>query len=288
MAHSFCKRAFTLVELAIVLVIIGLITGGVLYGRELISQGVNTKQIRMLTELETATNTFRLRYGGLPGDLRNATTHFSSYPYGTVVNGNGNGRLMPNLGGGETSTGHDYYGVNVTMEIVQYYVHLVAAGLIPDLRPDGDSNILAGKDCPVNPAGTMPLSCALLYYFSANSFNPAGPEAGHWLSLSFYADNTPLGTAFLNSGAVNFMSKNAFFVDSKVDDGLPYNGRWLCSASAGGNVGSRPPLGSWGYQSYCVSGANPVRYRNVQLDGFTYPYGNQDPGNCYCFYRLFD
>ncbi len=65
------RAAFTLVELAIVLVIIGLIVGGVLVGQDLI----HAAQIRsVVTDIErynAAAVTFREKYTGLPGDLLN-------------------------------------------------------------------------------------------------------------------------------------------------------------------------------------------------------------------------
>ena len=62
-------RAFTLVELAIVLVIIGLIIGGVLVGRDLIAQAAIRGQIGQIDQYNAAARTFQIKYGGLPGDL---------------------------------------------------------------------------------------------------------------------------------------------------------------------------------------------------------------------------
>lgn len=60
---------FTLIELSIVLVIIGLVIGGVLVGRTLITSAEIRGTISQIEKFDTATNTFRLKYGYLPGDI---------------------------------------------------------------------------------------------------------------------------------------------------------------------------------------------------------------------------
>jgi prepilin-type N-terminal cleavage/methylation domain-containing protein len=63
------ERGFTLIELCIVLVIIGLIVGGVLVGRDLISAAAVRAQVSQIEKYNTAVNTFRAKYGALPGDI---------------------------------------------------------------------------------------------------------------------------------------------------------------------------------------------------------------------------
>jgi prepilin-type N-terminal cleavage/methylation domain-containing protein len=63
------RSGFTLIELSIVLVIIGLIAGGVLVGRDLIEAARIRQQITEIEQFKTAVNTFRIKYNGLPGDL---------------------------------------------------------------------------------------------------------------------------------------------------------------------------------------------------------------------------
>ncbi|MBX9726410.1 MAG: prepilin-type N-terminal cleavage/methylation domain-containing protein, partial [Rickettsiales bacterium] len=65
--------AFSLVELSIVLVILGLLVGGVLSGQSLIRaaelRAVSTEYSRYVTSAQT----FRDKYFALPGDMNNAT-----------------------------------------------------------------------------------------------------------------------------------------------------------------------------------------------------------------------
>ncbi|MCA9200375.1 MAG: prepilin-type N-terminal cleavage/methylation domain-containing protein [Planctomycetales bacterium] len=71
--QSHKDRGFTLIELSIVLVIIGLITGGVLVGRDLIEAAKVRNDISTIERMNAAALTFRLKYNYLPGDLPNAT-----------------------------------------------------------------------------------------------------------------------------------------------------------------------------------------------------------------------
>jgi prepilin-type N-terminal cleavage/methylation domain-containing protein len=64
-----CRAGFTLIELSIVLVIIGLVVGGVLVGRDLICAAELRAQISQIEKYNTAVNTFYGKYGGLPGPL---------------------------------------------------------------------------------------------------------------------------------------------------------------------------------------------------------------------------
>src|SRR5476649_123700 len=65
------RAGFTLIELSIVLVIIGLIVGGVLTSRDLIAAAQIRAQISQIEKYQTAVNTFRGKYGYLPGDIPN-------------------------------------------------------------------------------------------------------------------------------------------------------------------------------------------------------------------------
>jgi len=62
------KRGFTLVELSIVLVAVGLMIGGVLIGQSLIHSAKINKIVKQLSEYDAAVSTFRTKYKSLPGD----------------------------------------------------------------------------------------------------------------------------------------------------------------------------------------------------------------------------
>src|ERR1700733_9625896 len=68
------QKGFTLVELAIVLTIVGLLIGGILKGQQLIANARVTSQMAQEQGIQAAVTTFNDTYQGLPGDLNPATT----------------------------------------------------------------------------------------------------------------------------------------------------------------------------------------------------------------------
>jgi len=69
-------QGFTLIELSIVLVIIGLIIGGVITGREQISNAQVRKDIAQWDSYSAAANAYKMKYHYYPGDLPDANILF--------------------------------------------------------------------------------------------------------------------------------------------------------------------------------------------------------------------
>lgn len=80
------QTGFTLVEIAVVLAIIGLLLGGVLKGQELIQSAKAKAIANEFRNTATMIAAYQDRFRALPGDDRSATGHFSG-----TSNGNGNG-----------------------------------------------------------------------------------------------------------------------------------------------------------------------------------------------------
>ena len=95
------RKGFTLLELSIVLVIIGLIIGGITAGADLIRSAEINSVGNDITKYKVAINTFKLKYNALPGDIKNAQSYWPScIDNGTnLCNGNGNGTLGDNAEG---------------------------------------------------------------------------------------------------------------------------------------------------------------------------------------------
>ena len=73
MRKSTTQKGFTLVELAIVMTIIGLLIGGILKGQELMQNARATATIARVRAFESAVTTFRDTYSAVPGDMANAS-----------------------------------------------------------------------------------------------------------------------------------------------------------------------------------------------------------------------
>ena len=83
------SQGFTLVEIAIVLVIIGLLLGGILKGQEMITQAKIKNVIADYSGVSAAYHGYQDRYRAIPGDDPNAGTRWAVAP--AAVPGNGNG-----------------------------------------------------------------------------------------------------------------------------------------------------------------------------------------------------
>jgi prepilin-type N-terminal cleavage/methylation domain-containing protein len=69
------QGGFTLVEIAIVLVIVGLLLAGVLKGQELIESSKIKNMAKDMESMTAVVTSYQDRYRGLPGDELTATTH---------------------------------------------------------------------------------------------------------------------------------------------------------------------------------------------------------------------
>src|SRR5689334_17885827 len=93
------EAGFTLVELAIVMIIIGLLIAGVLKGQALIGNARVTSTVAQIKAIDAAVSTFKDTYAGLPGDLLSANTkvpNCAALPCN--AGGDGNGRLATTPG----------------------------------------------------------------------------------------------------------------------------------------------------------------------------------------------
>ncbi|MFN7039391.1 MAG: prepilin-type N-terminal cleavage/methylation domain-containing protein [Alphaproteobacteria bacterium] len=107
-------QAFTLIELSIVIVIIGLVIGGILASNELVAQARIKGLINDTQNIRTSINAFKLKFGYLPGDFpyagriwTSATCTDDNVPAG--CNGNGNYQINLNAGGGDGQEGYRFW-----------------------------------------------------------------------------------------------------------------------------------------------------------------------------------
>ena len=210
------KRAtlgFSLVELSIVLVILGLLVGGVLSGQSLIRSAELRSVITERDRLYTAVNGFKDKYLALPGDITNGYAYWG--PRGVAgcasddnsVNGgcDGDGDGTINYGSGED---------------LKFFMHLTMAGLLEGAY-DGTDNTDGGiapnsKNVVKSKLGnaywdvfTQATTGASDYSIGSNG----GDDVGTWLVLGIPTGSTYLGQLPTLSNA------EALNIDTKTDDG---------------------------------------------------------------------
>ncbi|MCK5002502.1 MAG: prepilin-type N-terminal cleavage/methylation domain-containing protein [Gammaproteobacteria bacterium] len=158
------QQGFTLIEIAIVLVIIGLLLGGVLKGQELI----NTARVRSLNNsvdgITAAWFSFQDRYRSYPGDYITARAAIN-LPRVTA-GGNGDGRVAAGAESGLV------------------WVHLQAAGYITGTYTDNTATIAATEIytcttvlCPDNGFGTGMVIMNGIAQFGRSLAAPITPAA---------------------------------------------------------------------------------------------------------------
>ncbi len=234
------KRGFTLIELSIVLVIIGLIIGGILMGNTLIKSAEIRGQISDIQKLDTAINTFKLKYNCLPGDCAQATQLFGGVAQPELVtNGDGDGKIAiltyasPNNGhptAGDVNTLWAYtFNSNYTnyAEWTGVFDHLAAAGLWPIKQYDERVNPTTYPDvvCPAlrfKPVASGAIQGCMSVGYVPGYVVPGGYSNiadGHKIALGAYGGTGPL------AGPAGPTPSDAYAVDSKIDDGMPFTGK---------------------------------------------------------------
>ncbi|PCJ40947.1 MAG: prepilin-type cleavage/methylation domain-containing protein [SAR86 cluster bacterium] len=142
------QGGFTLIEIAIVLVIIGLLLGGVLQGQQLIENSRIRNAVNSFNGIAAATFSYQDRYGRLPGDdsagntALPATIQARGSSWGAVTQGDSNGVVAALLA--NTFTGL------ATGESGDFFQHLRAAGFIA-----GDPALAGALALPQNAFGGL-------------------------------------------------------------------------------------------------------------------------------------
>jgi len=146
------QSGFTLIEIAIVLVIIGLLLGGVLKGQELINSAKVKNLATDFKNVPIYIYGYQDKYKALPGDDAQASTHLTAAASGvTVRNGNGSGIIdgVWNSNGANASGAAGVTGVGaVTDESFNFWQHIRLAGFGPGSTDTADPNYL-----PTNAVG---------------------------------------------------------------------------------------------------------------------------------------
>jgi prepilin-type N-terminal cleavage/methylation domain-containing protein len=202
------QAGFTLIEIAIVLVIIGLLLGGVLKGQELITSARVRNLISQQDGIKAAYFGFLDRFRSLPGDYSLASTNIANVLAG--ANGNGNGQIQ------------SIVGLGTIDEHVAVWDHLSHAGFI-----NGSYTYAV---LPENPATV-----------------PANPYV-RYIQLIYdaaYGTGTPALRHNIKTGN-QVPSEILSEIDRKIDDGNPVGGVFQFSPYNGGAGGTAPTGGAAG------------------------------------------
>jgi prepilin-type N-terminal cleavage/methylation domain-containing protein len=245
------QKGFTLVELAIVMTIIGLLIGGILKGQELMQNARVTATIAQVKATEAAVTSFRDAYNAMPGDMLNAQNRLSNC--GTYCNplaaSAGNNRV-----GALTTTTATTWDVpafatgNPSAEAHEghlFWTHLLKADLLGGIQNhQGTGTAGWGVTMPAAPIGGG------FYALSGNGVAP--PFSGA-------AANTGPSGLLLATGANptgarvgNMQPKYAAQIDRKMDEGAPHTGSVFgLSSAAPAATGT------------CVTNATPPAYNEA-------------------------
>lgn len=193
-------EAFTLVELSIVLVILGLLVGGVLAGRSLIESATLRNQIAQIDQYNTAQRAFLDKYFDPPGDLALATAQSLNFQT-TGCNGTSAGQRD---GNGIVQEGIYEYFV-AWKENQLFWQDLSQAGLIGGTYP-GDGAVSSG--CGAAP--TMNLTAGSTHI---RNFLPEAAIGGGNFVYALYANPQIMDTA---NNANTVRGGNNYFTISAV------------------------------------------------------------------------
>ena len=217
--HTNGKQGFTLIELSIVLVIIGLIVGGVLVGQDLIKAAEVRATISQIEKYNTAVRTFQGKFGGIPGDITAATaTSFgitaAAYTGATGI-GDGNGIIQDSQ---STNTN------TPVGEPVIFWQELSSAGLL-------DGNLGANlSTVGVTTAAASVLATATYYVPSAKLGRSNYIIVGSDNGINYYSITGLSGITAGAAGTATYTGANyltpieSYNIDKKVDDGAPNTG----------------------------------------------------------------
>jgi prepilin-type N-terminal cleavage/methylation domain-containing protein len=196
------QKGFTLIELSIVLVIIGLIIGGILKGQEIVANARTKSTWNFVNAARAASNTYFDRYRALPGDDPNATTRLD----GRITAGDGSGIV----GATHAATAALVAANGGTGEMLQYFNALMAANLINGGSVTNSTTATSfGPGSPLPPSPITGAGVVVGYATHAGDGTNAGTaRSAHWYILS--KATTP---------AVTMSPRELSTLDTQFDDG---------------------------------------------------------------------
>jgi prepilin-type N-terminal cleavage/methylation domain-containing protein len=244
------QAGFTLVELAIVMIIIGLLIAGVLKGQELIANARVTATVAQIKGIDAATSTFKDTYAALPGDMTAPTTRLPNClaaPCGVAGNGDGKLATTPGAAPGPESTA--------------FFPQLSAADLLTGISPNAVGGTAFGVNFPaakIDSAGFFAGSAAAPADFAA-AIGTSGTPSGLYLSL--VATVAAVAAAPASEGLTPSQAER---IDTKLDDGQPGVGSVIAVGTAGAALGDCGVAGAGGTYATLDTSLRCALYIHIQ------------------------
>jgi prepilin-type N-terminal cleavage/methylation domain-containing protein len=261
-------KAFTLIELAIVIVVIGIITSVVIGANSLIESSKRTKVVSQITEFKQAILAFKLEFDDLPGDLPNSWDYFdlSEFPEQHRSNCHRAGHHCNSSKRGDGI-------ISRHTESSMAWIELSKAKILPEgkYKHNGESwNDSLHLYCGVNtPEGPYQDTCWQITDWP-NTYN-IPLKRNNWL---IYGSEKGASGWEDNLFGYSMSPKDAYAIDKKIDDEEPMAGNFIANEAIGVDASYSASVnnetGQSSYNSFCSTdvfgGTYPSRASRYVLD----------------------
>lgn len=222
------QQGFTLVELAVVMIIIGILIGGILKGQELITNARVTTTASQLESMGAAVNGFSETYGGpLPGDMATAAAKLLNCNTTACNNGNGDGDLDAQIGEAPA----------LSTEGTYFFNHLRSGNYISGFDGDPAGGVSFAATHPTLPIGGG-LTVGATINGVAGDFTATEFRAGIYIIATGSTAAVAAGTGALSAA----QSAN---IDRRLDDGAPNAGSLIAQTDTGGATSCRSAVDAY-------------------------------------------
>lgn len=240
-------RAFSLVELSIVLVILGLLTGGILAGQSLI-RGAQVRNITVeFNKYTTATHAFREKYMALPGDFKDATKFWTTATYCPGHGGNTTAAGRATCDG--DGNGEILYPPTAANETYRFWQHLSDAGLIEGVFTGATGHatqytrIVDTFDPPNVPVSKFPQAWWNVIFLGTVPVSDPDHFDGSFRNVFRFGG---VGGAYAAATGRVLKPEEAWNIDTKIDDGKPGTGfartvKWQAESTTNNQSCTTPP-----------------------------------------------